>query len=56
METIKEYELAGSESPNGLVDQVNDLIENGWQPFGNAFVVPIESEGAAWYYQPMVKY
>lgn len=34
-----EYEIAFSDSQVGLVEDVNDLIKDGWQPIGGVSVL-----------------
>ena len=61
---IKEYMVVCEKDFQALIDAVNKLIKDGYQPFGNFQAVhtffenkrkgPMETINA--YYQPMVKY
>jgi hypothetical protein len=56
MKIIK-YSIVGGKFQE-VLDEVRELIEEGWQPWGNLQVQldPDENAGKDWFYQPMVKY
>jgi hypothetical protein len=37
MEKIIEYKVTGGGNPNHLAEAVNQLIDDGFEPFGNVF-------------------
>jgi hypothetical protein len=49
MEKIIEYKVTGGGNPNHLAEAVNQLIRDGFEPFGNVF-----QQGEV-FLQPMVK-
>jgi hypothetical protein len=40
---VNKYKLVAA-PPDELEDQVNQLIEAGWQPFGTPFLLPAKSD------------
>jgi len=49
---ILEYDVVCKDYVHELIQDVNKLIEKGWQPYGN--MVKVEKTG--YVYQPMVRY
>lgn len=53
MQTINQYALVRDNDPERLINEVNILIRQGWQPHGSLVAT---HEGNSFYYtQPMVK-
>ena len=53
---IVEYGMAGpSAKAPELVERVNAMIKDGWEPFGNLTIDVYQHNGSTWFYQPMVK-
>jgi hypothetical protein len=53
MEKITKYKVVEHESPSDLVKEIEKLISDGYQPYGNLIVD--ETNGKVWYTQAMVK-
>ena len=52
---IKEYELIKSTDKVDFVEEINEMIGKGWQPFKNVTVV-VEAGGQLLYSQAMVMF
>ena len=53
-ELIGEYRVAEAFSGGDLAREVNDLIQDGWQPFGPMIATPTPADGVE-LLQPMVR-
>jgi Domain of unknown function (DUF1737) len=51
---IEAYIMVRSPSPEALEKRVNEFIKDGFQPYGNLVIAPIQ-EGEIIYIQPMTK-
>lgn len=63
MKEIKEYSVITNGDISRLIGNVQELIANGWQPYGNLVITSLESKPGSenskiltTYHQPMVKY
>ncbi len=54
MQKIIDYKIAYDEDIKGIVNEVNEYIKQGYQPWGS-MSFQVDDEGH-WYRQPMVKY
>jgi hypothetical protein len=53
---IKRYHLASGSDSETLETEVNKLVAEGWQPFGQLITAPPAEESGARFVQPMVQY
>jgi hypothetical protein len=52
---IVEYQLLSEATEHMLIEEVNNLLSEGWQPYGEPFVYKDDS-GETWIDQAMVLY
>jgi chaperonin GroEL (HSP60 family) len=52
---IESYIIVKGQNPDQIEKQVNEFIEDAFQPFGSIVASPIEG-GGIFYIQPMIKY
>lgn len=56
MNKIKDYQIVGATSIDSVAKLVNQMIAEGYQPFGNLIAINDESDGTPYLYQVMVIY
>jgi len=53
---IKRYYLVSGSDPQTLQNEINKLLADGWQPFGQMVVIEPSNDSTNRLFQPMVQY